>query len=168
MYKDVSSFTSYSFGISLACEPFLICLPMKSHLRFVILPFFTLCRIHCLSICLKLNVMSVVWINFYECEVCMGIKKERSNIINHCVCIRMSGYWLIIFNFVIFSLITQWFFSARLEDEKCSSKWNQNTILVWQEEDYWIEIKMLKAIDDDNINLSFFPWNLSFFGATNC
>lgn len=27
---------------------------------------------------------------------------------------------------------------------------------------YWIEIKMLKAIDDDNINLSFlFPWNLS-------
>lgn len=119
---------------------------MKSHLRFVILPFFTLCRIHCLSICLKLNVMSVVWINFYECEVCMGIKKERSNIINHCVCIRMSGYWLIIFNFVIFSLITQWFFSARLEDEKCSSKWNQNTILVWQEEDYWIEIKMLMQL----------------------
>lgn len=118
MYKDVSSFTSHPFGISLACEPFLICLPMKSRLRFVILPFFTLCRIHCLSMseteCDECCLNKFLWMWSVH-----GKKEERSNIINHCVCIQMSGYWLIIFNFVIIrSLITQWFFFASLEDGK--------------------------------------------------
>ena len=141
---------------------------MKSRLRFVILPFFTLCRIHCLSMseteCDECCLNKFLWMWSVH-----GKKKERSNIINHCVCIQMSGYWLIIFNFVIFrSLITQWFFFASLEDGKVLNEMESKCDFTYSRRDYWIEIKMLKAIDDDNINLSFFFLTYRSLEPGNC
>lgn len=134
--------------------------------RFVILPFFTLSRIHCLSICLKLNVMSVFFPLFRNfCEYVIAWEKIKSNIINHCVVcihIRLSGYWLIIFNFLIFSLITQFFallsfqfFLPVHENKKeCSSKWNQNTIS--RRGLCWMQLTMIISIFIYNISSSFF------------